>query len=119
VPILGTWTGSMIVGRLDGSSATCDLTFDFTQQMGDFSGTYTVVCNGSREDGAVAARLIGDQLIFNAIIRTANSAHPPLDACPWGGQLTQFISRLKGNWAGGGCNSSTIAGGSIDISKSG
>src|SRR5205807_6153703 len=102
-PILGTWSGALSVFRLDGSSVSCKLTFDFNQQPQAFTGTYSVICGDSREDGVVGASLVGDQLAFDAVIRTANSAHPPLDACPWGGQLTQFGARLQGIWRGGGC----------------
>jgi len=109
----------MQVVRLDGSLTSCTLTFDFTQQPQAYTGTYTVICSDSREDGVVGASLVGDQLFFDAVIRTASSAHPPLDACPWGGQLTQIGARLQGNWRGGGCNGSTIVGGPIDISRSG
>jgi hypothetical protein len=118
-PILGSWSGSLSVIRTDGSGVSCALTFDFTQAQQSYTGTYTVLCGESREDGVVGASLLGDQLLFNAVIRTASSAHPPLDACPWGGQLTENGTHLFGNWRGGGCNSSLIAGGSIDINRSG
>jgi hypothetical protein len=119
-PIVGTWTGSLVVFRSDGSSVNCDLTLDFTlQQKQAYSGTYTVTCGGSREDGVVAASLATDQLSFDAVLRTANSSHPPLDSCPWGGQLTQNGTRLFGSWEGGGCNGSTIVGGPIDVGRTG
>jgi hypothetical protein len=120
VSLLGHWSGPMRVDRTDGARSSCTLNVDFNQQkQGAYGGSYSITCpDGRRQEGALAAAPFEGEWLIDAVSSPPGSGSSlALDGCNWESQPAQLGTRLSGSWLAGGCPSSPIFGGAIDLAK--